>query len=401
MKSRLSFYKSIIVSFFACLFLASTAMAQNDDARAKYLLESMLRQTEADANWFAQSFTSQVPVSQINDIVGRIKGQLGNLERVDGSGNDWRLVFAKFTVPTQIAIDDDGRITGLFFRPPTPRSDLDPGDAASDLLQAVSGQASLYVRKGERSVRSENSTAPMAVGSAFKMLVLAEYERRIAAGTLQRSDVVTLNPLNKSLPSGSLQNWPDGTPITLATAAGLMISQSDNTATDTLIDAVGRARLEAISKRNTPFLKTTEVFKLKAADQETNRKAYLESNTSGRRSLLDTVSKRPMPTISELDPEPSIGIGWFFTTEELCRMAVDVIDAPAMRLSSGPISPEGWQTVAYKGGSDAGVLNLTAVGRYSDGSTACASLTVNTSQPIQNQNELALKFGALFASLAE
>lgn len=44
----------------------------------------------------------------------------------------------------------------------------------------------------------------------------------------------------KSLPGGILQNWPKGAPLTLHTLAGLMISQSDNTAADTLLEILGR-----------------------------------------------------------------------------------------------------------------------------------------------------------------
>ena len=47
-----------------------------------------------------------------------------------------------------------------------------------------------------------------------------------------------------SLPSGITQSWPAGSPVTLQTLATLMISISDNTATDTLV-TLERRKLDA------------------------------------------------------------------------------------------------------------------------------------------------------------
>ncbi len=396
-----NYFKLIITLVMASWMFSFAAYGQNPDARAKFLLESMFREPSANRDWFAESFSSQVPVSQINAIVGQIKGQFGDLERAEGSGNNWQLLFAKFAVPTQIALDGNGRIVGLFFRPPEARGDLSTEEAVEGLLGAVEGQSSLFVRKRSDVLAANNSQTPMAVGSAFKLQVLSLYEQKVAAQTLNRRDVVALDPANKSLPTGSLQNWPDGTPVTLATVAGLMISQSDNTATDMMIDVVGRKELEALSPRNTPFLKTGEAFKLKAGQSGQQREAFKRSNAAVRADILNTMAIAPLPNAADLLAEPTLEIEWYFTTQELCDLAQSLIDAPAMQLSSGPVSPDGWNGVAFKGGSEFGVFNLTAAGRYSDGQTACISFTVNSGEQIANQNELAFKFGAAFASLAE
>ena len=75
----------------------------------------------------------------------------------------------------------------------------------------------------------------------------------------------------RSLPSGVLQSWPAGTPMTVESLAILMISQSDNTAADRLLHLLGRERVESRTRvagnthvaRNTPFLTTREMFALK------------------------------------------------------------------------------------------------------------------------------------------
>ncbi|NMB11632.1 MAG: serine hydrolase [Firmicutes bacterium] len=54
-----------------------------------------------------------------------------------------------------------------------------------------------------------------------------------------RSSVIELKSDYISLPSGMLQEWPVGSPITLHTLASLMSSISNNTATNALIDVEG------------------------------------------------------------------------------------------------------------------------------------------------------------------
>ena len=72
-------------------------------------------------------------------------------------------------------------------------------------------------------------------------------------------DVVELVPEHRSLPSGILQGWPDHAPMTVYGLAGLMISISDNTATDALLTLVGcNARITAsLALGGRPFQPTT------------------------------------------------------------------------------------------------------------------------------------------------
>lgn len=120
-------------------------------------------------------------------------------------------------------------------------------------IRALPGQTSLLVR-GNQEIVAYNADQPLAVGSAFKLLVLQALRQQIQAGQHQWDEVVRLKPEWKSLPSGLLQTWPSGTPITLQSLATLMISLSENTATDALIDIVGRETLEELFPRNQPFL---------------------------------------------------------------------------------------------------------------------------------------------------
>ena len=91
-----------------------------------------------------------------------------------------------------------------------------------------------------------------AVGSAFKLAVLAALKDQVAAGALAWDDVATLEAGHISLPSGILQAWPVGSPLTIHTLASLMISVSDNTATDALIALLGRDLIESYTTLNHP-----------------------------------------------------------------------------------------------------------------------------------------------------
>ncbi|TGD44549.1 hypothetical protein EEB11_02875 [Pseudotabrizicola sediminis] len=82
----------------------------------------------------------------------------------------------------------------------------------------------------------------------------------MTAGQRDWADVVRLDSHNTSLPSGLMQDWPVGSSVTLHTATLLMIAESDNTATDLLIDLLGRDRIAARLGLATQDLLTTREF---------------------------------------------------------------------------------------------------------------------------------------------
>ena len=86
------------------------------------------------------------------------------------------------------------------------------------------------------------------MGSTFKLATLTALRRDIEKKKRAWTDVVTLRPEVRSLPSGILRDWPDGSPLTLYALAALMISKSDNTATDALIGLLGRDAIEPFGR---------------------------------------------------------------------------------------------------------------------------------------------------------
>jgi len=174
-----------------------------------------------------------------------------------------------------ISVDGTGRISGLLMKPgaplPTVRT-LDDLDRALDDLGINASVATFTVGGDHRCSAGHTSGDQGAhpLGSMFKLYVLGAVEKAVADGRLSWDGRLTVTDAVKSLPSGQLQDAPTGTTVTVERAAELMISISDNTAADMLIDAVGRARVEQSVVRMgaaqpsllTPFLRTRELFTL-------------------------------------------------------------------------------------------------------------------------------------------
>ena len=65
-----------------------------------------------------------------------------------------------------------------------------------------------------------------------------------------------------------------------------------------------------------------------------------------------------------------------------------------MHVNPGVADPKDWQSVAYKGGSEAGVLNLTTMVTARGGATYCVSATWNNTALLDE-----LRFESLYGSL--
>ncbi len=151
-----------------------------------------------------------------------------------------------------------------------------PGDAGLAML-LLDGQG----RELERLALSR-ARSLFPLGSVFKLYVLAELARQVDAGIIDpASHFVIRDPL-KSLPTGEMQLLRAGSSVEVRHAAEQMIAISDNTATDHLIELVGRARIEenlslfgnSAPERNTPFLLSREMFLLKGAGARRLRSVF-------------------------------------------------------------------------------------------------------------------------------
>ncbi len=363
-------------------------------------LARVLQQTPAQADWFAPSFLAQIPVARIDAVVKQYTGTLGAYQRAEATPDGFTVVMEHGTAPARIHLDPQGRIDGLWFGAPQSDKPASPDDTMKELA-ALPGKVSALVLEEGKPLASLHPDDALAIGSTFKLAVLAAAQEQVAGGKRRLDEVHPLQKEWKSLPSGVLQIWPDGTPLTLATIENQMISISDNTAANALLSIVGRTEAEKFAPRNKPFLNTREAFALKATANQALLDRYRKADESGRRAMLAEIDGLPLPDLGQFsDAVTATDIEWFFSANELCALISKVADAEAMRINPGLANAAQWKRVAFKGGSEGGVLNLTTALTGKNGKHYCVVATWNDSAPL-DQAKLFAIYGKFLGALAK
>ncbi|MBI1759611.1 MAG: serine hydrolase [Actinobacteria bacterium] len=268
--------------------------------------------------------------------------------------------------------------------PAPPTGPLSPSqvDAA---LRSVSARATygvFDVTGGTcRELRALRPGQVFPLASAFKLWVLDALARQIGAGRARWDETFPVADRYRSDPSGTTYQMRTGTPVTLRRYAELMISESDNTATDHLIGRLGRETVEAAmvaagarsAERNIPLLFTAEMARLKFVSPATGDRYLALRSVPARRAFLSTtVASIPLSLAQPPDPDAPRHIDdleWFATAADMCRTMVD-LDTLTERPGLGPVAdilqinpglpPElvaRWASVRYKGGSEPGVVS--------------------------------------------
>lgn len=335
---------------------------------------------------FTQGFLNAVPPAQFAAISAQLKSQFGSALEVEaveppgGTRASLAIRMEKAIARGGIAIDpsEDNRVSELLFQ--SFETIDDNADKIEASLRELPGQASWWFGPIERSsapLIESSASEQMPLGSTFKLYVLAALARDVAEGKRAWSDVVTLGDA-RSFPSGMMQDWPKGATVTLETLASLMISISDNTATDVLIDVLGRDAVlqtvidsgHASPELNDPFLKTRDMFLLKAGP-EGRLSTYRQADADVRTQILEGIDEPvlPMSTVqAAFSGGPvALDVEWFASTSDLAnlmRFMRRTADPKAFEIMAiSPNMPENarsnWAYAGYKGGSEPGVLNLT------------------------------------------
>lgn len=264
----------------AGLAQAGPAAAQEAELRARAeQVVTLLRGQGDPEQIFSAAFLAQVPVGQIRAISQRFGAQYGAVRGLQGvevqapQAGLLHVDYERATAHFRLAIEPQSphRISGLQFTGADMRGDS--FDVVLAEIRALPGHTNVAVaRLGDGAPQTMAGHLPqqaLAVGSAFKLFILAELSRQVQAGQRRWSDVVSLD--RRSGPSGTLHAWPQGAPVTLHTLAALMISISDNTATDVLLHLLGRENVEQMmgrigveaAARNRPLLATAEMAMIK------------------------------------------------------------------------------------------------------------------------------------------
>src|SRR3569623_579048 len=360
------------------------AAAANRAAQVVQVIQGSMKPEDV----FAPSFLQAVPVTQLQAVLKQLTDANGAAQEVEsftykGKGAatlSIRFEKARVDATMQLAAEGPYPIAGFRVTGGEPIGDT-PEKIVAD-VEALHGRASIgaYALEpgGPRAIfESRAAHDQFAIGSACKLYVLSALVRQIDAGKHRWDEVVKLGQV--SLPSGQMQSWPTGSPVTLHTLATMMISISDNTATDTLIRLIGQGAIHAElvasrhsdPNRDTPFLTTIQSFAIKSDPAKVAQ--YAAADDKRRQALLEKWS--PDLYVNHVDPSQFNAttpkaidtIEWFASNADIARIMQrlrDGSDWSALHiLEVNKALPDAlaskWAYVGYKGGSETGVLNLS------------------------------------------
>ena len=354
--------------------------------RAQSLVSLFNRQAQP-AQIFSPTFLKQVPAAQMEGIVRQLGEQLGSAKAigdVQARSRTQGLVTLQFEkgllrLNLAVAAAKPHLIEGVLIT----GTELagDSLDKVMAELKALPGETGFAVAKlGDGNpalLASHQVERPLAIGSTFKLFLLAELSRSVSAGKHKWTDVARLE--RRSLPSGFLQNWPKGAPLTYYSLAALMISQSDNSATDSLLVALGREKVEALlpilgvraADRNRPLLATMEAFALKAGPDAKASREWASATEVRKRGILPGLAATPHDQIDGArltgGPNAIDTVEWFAAPEDLVRTmdwlrrngGREALDILAINPGIGAGMAAQQAYIGYKGGSEIGVINMT------------------------------------------
>ncbi len=377
----------------------------------------LLQGEEIEAEVFDENFRNAVPPAQFRALAAQVRAQQGKPLAVESivpqNANSATLGirFEKSIGTINLALENSPphRIAGLLLT-----GFEAAGETVSEVLAAVDalpGRQGVLIQKLEAGnqppIAALDPDGRYAIASAFKLYILAELDRAVQAGERKWSDVVTLGP--KSHPSGISQNWPDGSPTTLHTLATLMISISDNSATDTLIRVIGQDRLAAMVKAAghhrpdhlRPFLMTRQASALKMPVHADLRTRFLSAGPTERERLLAEFDKDL--TLDSLDsrlltskPNFIDQLEWFATPRDMVSLIAylnsnagpETLAILAINPGIGQDAARKWSYFGYKGGSEPGVLSYNFLLRSKAGDSYAISVNWNNAEQSLQESEL-------------
>jgi beta-lactamase class A len=145
----------------------------------------------------------------------------------------------------------------------TDRFKTDVATEVGELVRSfhgVMGVAALDLREGRRRADiTVNADLRFPTASTIKTAVMVEAYQQSAEGRLPFDTPLTVRKEDKVGGSGVLRDMHDGFTLTVGDAVQLMITLSDNTATNLLVERLGTARIDA--RLDEYGLKNTRIFR--------------------------------------------------------------------------------------------------------------------------------------------
>ena len=339
-------------------FLVALGFAVRVEAAVSEMLETFFTAEELKEDYFSDQMLAEISVAELERVREDFTDGLGEYIGAELIKEyTYEVYFEDGIVEVQMVVNKAGEIAGLYFIS-TREREADLEETIKEFKE-LSGKVSLLITKDGEELAALNPEQKMSVGSTFKLAVLKALREEIEAEALNWDDVIKLEEKARSLPSGRLQEWPTEAPLTVHTLASLMISESDNTATDLLINYLGKEKIEEQTIVEPPLLKTKEFFILHVSENQDLRTAYQQAEEEGKRELLSQVKDHSLPSVGSIGGGKIEDIGWYFSSYELKELMEEVRDLELMEINPGVTEPRTGERIAYKGGAQPGVLNYT------------------------------------------
>lgn len=294
-------------------------------------------------------------------------------------------------------------------------------------LGAIAPRSNLLVAEFQGSacatIHGRDESTPLAIASTFKLYVLGELARQIQSGDTGWDESVVLTDGLRSMPAGDYAWVPAGTVVDVLSLAEAMIWQSDNTATDHLIDHLGRENVQdafaayghSAPETNVPLLLTRELFGIKMSQTAQWMDGYMSATDDEQARLLqeqiDPMTIDPTAGWGNWNGPTAIdGIEWFASASDLCLVTASLWSMgaqadlePVRDILTGNRGgvPETatWPRAGYKGGYEAGVVNSTYVLERSDGRVFFVSAGYNQPRGGIDQSAASAELDPIFDCL--
>ncbi len=384
--------------------------------RANQLILLFNRQI-AYSDYFAPNFLQAVPTSQLDQIITGVNMQYGTALSIrsiapnDRHSGIIKLEFERATATLEMVVNPNAPflVSGLLLQ------GFDViGDDYSDIekeISALSGKAGFAIHRlkqgqAPRVVKQFRGGEQFAIGSTFKLYILAELAAQIERGRVRWSTIAPLAPKSSTL--GGTEKWPAGSPLSLQSLATLMISVSDNNATDALISFLGRGNIESRVRqighddinKITPFLSTAEAFSFKMKANDKLRTDFLKASEREQQKIIARNKNRL--SINNYDAREFASgplyineIEWYASSTDIARLfdtlrqSSDPIVKNILSINSGigPNDARKWTYLGYKGGSEPGVISMNFIVQSSQGDWYSISGSWNNPDKEVNQNQ--------------
>ncbi|MFC8228987.1 Cpe/LpqF family protein [Streptomyces sp. NPDC057287] len=278
-----------------------------------------------------------------------------------------------------LTLDSTGLIRVLHLGPEMVTPPVTGWDDLARALEQPGVTWSALVTREERGVTrtlySKDADRPMPNGSSYKLYLMRALAEAVAAGTVRWDDEVTITPALRSLPTGDMQELPDGARVPVRETAYKMIAMSDNTAADLIQDLLGRDAVERAVVQGghsdpsllRPFLTSHELFEIGWGAPEV-RAEWVAADEAGRRRLLERITGPMTVRGSDLGPAVHhLGLDWHMSAWDVARVlgalaedgaedASGAVDGILTAYPGVPIDTDRWPRAVFKGGSCPGVM---------------------------------------------